>query len=619
MEQGNLLLDAFIYLLAAVVSVPIAKRIGLGSVLGYLVAGVLIGPFVLGLVGDQTSVMHFAEFGVVMMLFLVGLELKPSLLWSMKAPILGTGGLQVLITTILLTAGAMLLGLNWQFSLAIGMTLALSSTAIVLQSLQEKGLMKTSAGQNAFAVLLFQDIAVIPMLALMPLLATLSIVTGDDGHNTHAGLTGWMKTAATLGAVATIVLGGKYLMNPIFTFIAKSKLREIFTATALLLVIGVALAMQAIGLSPALGTFIAGVVLAESDFRHELESNIEPFKGLLLGLFFISVGASIDFELFFTQPGLILGLTLALVITKFAVLLGLALSNKLAKPDTWLFSFALAQGGEFAFVLFAFAGSNGVLPVELINTLILVVACSMLLTPLMLLFNEFIIQPRLINQQTQEQAADEIHEQNSVIIIGFGRFGQAVGRVLMANNMPVTVLDHDASQIEMVRKFGFKVYYGEGSSSELLHSAGAEEAKAIVVAVDDIESSLTIVHMLKQHFPKAKVLARAIDRRHATELHKLNVEAIERETLAAGAELGAKTLHALGWRANLAYRAARIFKSHDDHSVYELAKFEGNEHEYIDKHLESREMLERTLRQDKTWKHDVDEHAWEKPGELNSD
>ena len=619
MEHGNLLLDSFIYLLAAVVSVPIAKRIGLGSVLGYLVAGVLIGPFILGLVGDQTSVMHFAEFGVVMMLFLVGLELKPSLLWSMKGPILGTGGLQVLITTILLTSGAMLAGLSWQFSLAIGMTLALSSTAIVLQSLQEKNLMKTSAGQNAFAVLLFQDIAVIPMLALMPLLATIAMAGGESSHGSHSELTGWLKTIATLGAVASIVIVGKYLMNPIFSFIAKSKLREIFTATALLLVIGVALAMQAIGLSPALGTFIAGVVLAESDFRHELESNIEPFKGLLLGLFFISVGASIDFELFFSQPWLILGLTLALVTTKFIVLFVLALSNKLAKPDRWLFSFALAQGGEFAFVLFAFAGSNGVLPTELINTLILVVACSMLMTPLMLLFNEFVIQPRLVGQQTEQQNADEIHEQNATIIIGFGRFGQAVGRVLMSNNVPVTVLDHDASQIELVRKFGFKVYYGEGSSSELLHSAGAHEAKAIVVAVDNIEESLTIVHMLKQHFPQAKLLARALDRRHATELHKLDVDALERETLAAGAELGAKTLELLGWRANLAYRAARIFKTHDDNSVFELARFEGDEHEYIDKHLESRKLLEQTLGQDKNWKHEADDHAWEKPGKLENE
>jgi monovalent cation:proton antiporter-2 (CPA2) family protein len=616
MEHGNLLFDAFIYLCAAVVSVPIAKRLGLGSVLGYLVAGVLIGPFVLGFVGDQTDVMHFAEFGVVMMLFLVGLELKPSLLWKMRGPIVGTGGLQVLLSTAAITLFGMYLGLIWQQALAIGMVLALSSTAIVLQSLQEKGLMKTSAGQSAFAVLLFQDIAVIPMLAILPLLAVSSPELLVNSNSTHLGETGWVQGLVVVGVIAAIIFGGKYLMNPIFGFIAKSKLREIFTASALLLVIGVALAMQAIGLSPALGTFIAGVVLADSDFRHELESNIEPFKGLLLGLFFISVGAGIDFALLFAEPLVVIGLTAALIIGKFLVLFVLAKSNKLAKPDAWLFSVALAQGGEFAFVLFAFASTSGVLPTGLIGLLTLVVATSMLLTPLMLIVNEKYISPRFATHKKEHRDADVIDEENPIIVIGFGRFGQSVGRLLLANNISATVLDHDASQIEMVKKFGFKVYYGEGESAELLHSAGAETAKAIVVAVDDVDSSLNIVHMVQKHFPHLKILVRAINRLHAVELHRLGVNDIERETMASGAELGAKALVALGWQSNIAYRKSRLFKKHDDKNVMELAAYNGDENEYISKANEAKRLLEETLKQDTHWPHEADEHAWEKPGKL---
>ncbi|GHB70257.1 potassium transporter [Psychrosphaera saromensis] len=616
MEHGNLLFDAFIYLCAAVISVPIAKRLGLGSVLGYLVAGVLIGPFVLGFVGDQTDVMHFAEFGVVMMLFLVGLELKPSLLWKMRGPIVGTGGLQVLLSTAAITLFGMYLGLIWQQALAIGMVLALSSTAIVLQSLQEKGLMKTSAGQSAFAVLLFQDIAVIPMLAILPLLAVSSPELLVNSNSPHLGETGWVQGLIVVSVIAAIIFGGKYLMNPIFGFIAKSKLREIFTASALLLVIGVALAMQAIGLSPALGTFIAGVVLAESDFRHELESNIEPFKGLLLGLFFISVGAGINFALLFDDPLVIIGLTAALIVGKFLVLFILAKTNKLAKPDAWLFSVALAQGGEFAFVLFAFASTSGVLPTGLIGLLTLVVATSMLLTPLMLIANEKYISPRFATHKKPHRDADVIDEDNPIIVIGFGRFGQSVGRLLLANNISATVLDHDASQIEMVKKFGFKVYYGEGESAELLHSAGADTAKAIVVAVDDQESSLNIVHMVQKHFPHLKILVRAINRLHAVELHRLGVNDIERETMASGAELGAKALVALGWQSNIAYRKSRLFKKHDDKSVMELAAYDGDENEYISKANEAKRLLEETLKQDTHWPHEADEHAWEKPGKL---
>ena len=614
--EHNILADAFIYLLAAVVSVPIAKRLGLGSVLGYLVAGVLIGPFVLQLVGDQTDVMHFAEFGVVMMLFLVGLELKPSLLWRMRGPILGSGGSQVLLTTLALTAIGLYFELPWQQALAIGMILALSSTAIALQSLQEKGLMKTSAGQGSFAVLLFQDIAVIPMLALLPLLAISTTEVSSAAHH-GSELQGWAKGAVAAAVIAGIVFGGRFLMNPIFSFIAQSKLREVFTASALLLVIGVALAMQAIGLSPALGTFLAGVVLAESDYRHELESNIEPFKGLLLGLFFISVGASIDFNLLMSSPMVLVSLMVVLIVIKFVILFGLGKFANLALADRFTFSFVLAQGGEFAFVLFAFALSVNVLPTELVGQLILVVALSMLLTPVMLIINEKIVQPLLEGRQDQREADLIEDDENPVIIVGFGRFGQAVGRLLAANKIGSTILDHDASQIDMVRKFNYKVYFGEGERAELLHAAGADHAKLLVIAVDDKEQSMRIVETAKSHFPNLVIMARAIDRGHATELLQAGVEHIERETLAAGLELGAKALSVLGWRSNNAWRASRLFKRHDDDMVAELAAMqEQDEGFFIDHAAQARTFIQQTLEKDLKWEHEADEHAWEKPGHL---
>ncbi|GAB2997289.1 monovalent cation:proton antiporter-2 (CPA2) family protein [Psychrosphaera aestuarii] len=613
--EHNLLADAVTYLFAAVVSVPIAKRLGLGSVLGYLVAGVIIGPFALSLLSNPKDVMHFAEFGVVLMLFLIGLELKPSLLWKLRVPILGSGGLQVFLTTLFVTAIGLFFGLPWQQALAIGMILSLSSTAIALQSLQEKGQMKSTAGQSAFAVLLFQDIAVIPMLAILPLLVSadsMGIITQTEG------LHGWKKGLVAGGIIAGIVIGGRFLMNPIFSFIAKSQIREVFTATALLLVISVALAMQAIGLSPALGTFLAGVVLAESDYRHELESNIEPFKGLLLGLFFISVGASIDFNIFAADPALIIFLTIGLILLKYMILQLLGRFTPMAKPDRYTFSFVLAQAGEFAFVLFAFALGVNLLPQDLVSQLTLVVALSMLLTPLMLIVNDKYVQPMFRETRTVP-ASDSISEDNKVIIIGFGRFGQAVGRLLAANKIPTTILDHDASQIDMVRRYGYKVYFGEGERHELLHAAGAEDAEVIVVAVDEPERSLRIIKSIQRHFPHVKILARAINRPHATDLLKAGVTAVERETLAGGLELGAKVMTQLGWRPNAAWRASRLFKKHDDEMVEQLATMTGDEKMFINHSLETRSFIEKTLEEDQHWEHEVDEHAWERPGKLKKD
>ena len=438
--MGGYLFQAFVYLLAAVIAVPIAKRLGLGSVLGYLIAGIIIGP-VIGLVGSETQeIQHFAEFGVVMMLFLVGLELDPQALWRMRNRLLGLGGLQVGVTTALIFAAAVAMALYWSVALAVGLIFALSTTANVLQTLNEKGLTKTEGGQASFSVLLFQDIAVIPMLALIPLLAlpeladTAASGVEAGGHHSYGGwvshLPGWAYALVVLGFIAAVVLGGHFLSRPLFRFIAASRLREIFTAAALLLVIGIALLMTLVGLSPALGTFLAGVVLANSEFRHELESDIEPFKGLLLGLFFITVGAGIDFGLLFGSFLAILGLTLGVIAVKALVLYGLALLFKLSGSDRWLFTLGLAQAGEFGFVLLSFSVQNSVLPFELAQTLSLVFALSMLFTPALFIFYERVLVPRMAESDGGE--ADEIDVKGAVIFAGIGRFGEIVNRILVA-------------------------------------------------------------------------------------------------------------------------------------------------------------------------------------------
>ena len=609
MEDGSFLANAFVYLLAAVVSVPLAKRLGLGSVLGYLIAGVLIGPFALSLVGDQADVMHFAEFGVVLMLFLVGLELRPELLWRMRGPILGLGGLQVTVTALVIAAGAMALGFDWRVGLAVGMVLALSSTAIVLQTLAEKGLLKTPAGRSSFAVLLFQDIAVIPMLALLPLLAVPGLAGGAaaDGHAATGGhgatdwlaaLPGWSHPLVVLGAVAAIVVGGRLLVRPAFRFIAETRLREVFTAAALLLVIGIALLMQSVGLSPALGTFLTGVVLADSEFRHELEGDIEPFKGLLLGLFFISVGAGIDFNLLLDRPLLILGLVAALIAVKLAVLAGLARAFRMPALDGLLFAFALAQGGEFAFVLFAFAVSNEVLTIAVVGPLVVAVALSMLVTPLLMIVHERLLAPRLSGER-DARPPDAITPEGTAIIAGFGRFGQIVGRLLIANGFRITVLDHSPSQIDLLRRFGNTVYYGDASRPDLLLAAGAAEARLLVVAVDDRDKALEIVELARKHFPNLKVVARAFDRRDHYALSKRAVDHVSRETFGSALESGVAALRLMGFRAHQAERAGRMFREHDRETLRQLADLWGDDAAYGVAVRQRIEDLEQVLRSDR--------------------
>ncbi len=620
MGSGGFFFQAFIYLMAAVISVPIAKRLGLGSVLGYLLAGVIIGPFGLRLVGQEgEDVMHFAEFGVVMMLFLVGLELQPSLLWRLRVPILGLGGLQVVVTAAAVGAIALLFGLSWQMSLATGLILAMSSTAIVLQTLNEKGVMKSEAGQSSFSVLLFQDIAVIPILALLPLLAFseksalqeaggLIFVAAETVQT--AAVSPWQQALLVIGLLGSIVLGGRFLMRPVFRFIAATRLREIFTATALLLVVGVALAVQAVGLSPALGTFVAGVVLAESEYRHELESDIEPFKGLLLGLFFIAVGAGINFNLLFEQPLLILGLVIGLVVTKFAVLFGLGRFFRLQSSQNLLFAFALAQGGEFAFVLFSFATQNQVLTPAVAEPLIAVVALSMMMTPLVMIFHDRVVQPRFVSVEAEREADDIDDNENPVIIAGFGRFGQIVGRLLIANGSQVTILEVNPGQIDTLRRFGFKLFYGDASRLDLLQAAGASQAKLLIIAIDERERSVEIVDLVRKHFPHLKILARAIDRSHAYELIRRKVEVVERETFGSALEMGVEALKLLGVRSYRANRVARTFKANDEQLLREMAE-EEDEKVLVARSRQLSGELERLLKSDDHDRTDDIDRAWD--------
>ncbi|MES1201731.1 MAG: monovalent cation:proton antiporter-2 (CPA2) family protein [Pseudomonadota bacterium] len=566
--QDSFLFQAFIFLAAAIVSVPIAKRLGLGSVLGYLLAGVLIGPFGLHFLTDPEALMHASEFGVVIMLFLIGLELNPSMLWRMRSAIVGLGGAQVLACGAALALAAMAAGLDWRVAVAVGFTLSLSSTAIVMQSLRERGLAASDAGRGAFAILLFQDIAVIPMLALFPLLAVTPIAA--SAHPTGvAALPAWAQTLAVFAAVGAVVFAGRLLVRPLFRYIARTNLHELFTATALALVVGVALLMQSVGLSPALGAFVAGVVLADSEYRHELESDIEPFRALLLGLFFISVGAGVNFRLIFENPLLIFAIVIALITIKTVALFGVARLMKRAAPDAAMIALALAQGGEFAFVLFNFAVSSRVIPGETAALLVAAVAISMALTPLLMIAAER--APALFVKREERATPERIeHEAPDVLIAGFGRFGQIVSRLVSINGFKTSILEHNADQVELVRTFGSKANYGDASRTDMLRVAGAQDAKLLVVAVDDQNKALEIVENARREFPHLKIISRAYDRRHVYELMKRDVDDWEREMFEASLRLGSKALRTLGFRAHQAERAAGLFRRHDERQLMEM-------------------------------------------------
>jgi monovalent cation:proton antiporter-2 (CPA2) family protein len=594
--------QAFVYLLAAVLAVPLAKRMGLGSALGYILAGVIIGPFVLGLVGQETQdVMHFAEFGVVLMLFLVGLELEPAVLWRMRVPILGLGGAQVGLTALVIAGVALAMGQVWQTAVAIGLTLALSSTAIVLQTLKEKGWMETRAGRAGFSVLLFQDIAVIPILAVLPFMALPELAGVGAAEGAHAAVEdrpGWFQAMLVLGVVAGIVVAGRFMMRPVFHWIASTRSLELFIATALTLVVGITLATEYVGLSPALGTFLAGVVLAESEFRHELESNIEPFKGLLLGLFFISVGASMDFSIMAGQPALILALVLTLIAIKFLLLLGLGRLFGLNLADDLLFAFLLAQGGEFAFLLFSFATQNRVISSGMSNLLIVVVVLTMILTPLLMIVYERLVRPRF-RRSVAASPDEEIDTGPSpVIVAGYGRFGQIVSRLLHADGIQSTLLDHDSGQIELTGRFGYKVFYGDASRVQLLHAAGAEQARLLVIAIDDRDKAVRMVRAARQFFPGLKTLARAYDRSHAYELMDAGADVVTRETFGSALIMGEEALKLLGYEEARAYRIMRTFKRHDEEGLDKLFEVWGDDQAYGLRVRENIEQLEKVLEDD---------------------
>lgn len=573
----NVLFPATIYLAAAVAAVPVSRRIGLGSILGYLIAGIMIGP-VLGFAGAESrDLQHFAEFGVVMMLFLIGLELEPSALWKMRHRMLGLGGMQIAVTMALVTAAALALGQSTNAAIAIGMIFALSSTAIVLQTLMEKNLMQTPGGRSAFSVLLTQDIAVIPMLIILPLLAATnegaSVPEEDDGHHEAlsfvAGLPGWGAALVTLAAIAAVILVGIYLTRPAFRFIHWARMREMYTAFALLIVTATALLMLFVGLSPALGAFLAGVVLANSEFRHELESNIEPFKGLLLGLFFITVGAGIQFQAFFQAPLEILAIAISVMAAKGAVLLVLGRLFQLKGRDQWLFALGLAQAGEFGFVLISFSLQQGVLAPVLGGKLLLAVAFTMLLSPLF-----FILHDRLSKYSTdagETQTHDEIDEENPIIIVGIGRFGQVVNRMITASGFKTTVLDHDLRTIQLMRKFGFKGYFGDPTRPDLLRAAGLTNARALLVCLDDRAAALRLVSYARKERPDLFIVSRARDRIHVYELHAAGADEIVRETFDSSLRVGRYALERLGIPDFEAAELERRFSKLDRQATRELA------------------------------------------------
>ncbi len=574
--MSDFLLLAFILLCAGIIAVPIATRLKLGSVLGYLIAGICISPLLGWLDVDVVSLQHFAEFGVVMMLFLVGMELEPKLLWQMRNRLMGLGGGQVLMTMILVMSVAMAFGQSWNTALIIGMILSLSSTAIVLQTLNEKGLMKSDGGQAGFSVLLFQDIAFIPMLAIIPLLAfpevaNLTAGGGDDhGLSLVENLNGWQTMLVTVGAIAVVVLGGNYLTRPIFRFVAGAKLRELFTATALLMVIGIALLMTLVGLSPALGTFLAGVVLANSEYKHELESDIDPFRGLLLGLFFITVGAGINFQLLSENFGLVISMTAGLILLKATVLFLLGTAFRIRGAQRWLFTLSLAQAGEFGFVLLAFTTTNGIIPDEVASLLLLVVALSMLITPLLFILYDQIVAG--IYSRGQEVEADEITEDNGIIIAGRGRIGGIVDRMLRTAGYTSTVIDYSSKQLDILRVYGVShAYFGDATRPDLLHAAGIDKAKMLIVTIDDREQITELVSYAVRNFPNLHVIARAVDRHHTYELWAHGCRDIIRETYDSSLRIGRSAFEAMGIPREAADKMKVAFHEMDQQSMIEVA------------------------------------------------
>lgn len=608
--------QAIIYLASAVICVPIAKKFGLSSILGYLFAGILIGPYVLGLIGQEgEDIMHFAEFGVVMMLFLIGLELDPYKFWKMRKFIFGMGMLQVLATaSILFLVCSVVLNWEWQATMAIALALTLSSTAIVMQTLKEKGLTKTSMGRSSFAVLLFQDIAVIPILAILPLLAVADVQNENITQSLITDLPAWLQTIIVFVAIAAVYFGGRFIIVPLLHIIANTRLQELFTASALLLVMAVSYLMQLVGLSPALGAFMAGVVLANSEFRHELEGDIEPFKGLLLGLFFIGVGASINFQLIMADPAFIIIFCTIFNIIKFLVLVGIGKVYKISSDQNLLFAFALSQAGEFGFVILGFSTQLNLMPTILANQMMAVIALSMIGTPFLLLINEKWIDPYFgVKEKKSNTNYDTIDEdeQNDVIIAGFGNFGSTIGRLLKANGIPGTVLDMNSERVDSLRKMGFKVYYGDATRLELLKAAGCENAKIFIAAIDNPRVNLSVIEKVQKHYPHLKILARARNRNDAFEMADMGVKDLYRENLYSAVHLGVDALVELGHRKYTATRQGQRFIKVDEKATLRLAKKRHDKKAFLITSMEEIEMQEQLIKSDLYTQLGATDHAWE--------
>jgi glutathione-regulated potassium-efflux system ancillary protein KefC len=590
MEHTAWLGSTLVYLAAAVIAVPLAKALGLGSIIGYLAAGIVIGPWGLAFVSDPQDMLHFAEFGVVLMLFLVGLELEPRRLWALRRPIFGWGSVQLLGSAALMVGVGIAFGVDWHLGLVAALGLALSSTAIGLGVLNERNLMATTAGQSVLSVALLQDIAAIPILALVPLLA----LTGAAGAAEHGG-NAWLEGGKAIGAIVAIIFGGRLLLRPALRWIARSNTPEIFTAASLLLVVAIAALMQWVGLSMALGAFLAGVLLAESEYRRELETDIEPFKGLLLGLFFIAVGMSIDFAVVLEKPGLIAAIVLGFLLLKVLVLVGMGKLMPIPLAERPVFVILLAQGGEFGFVVFQTAQQAGAITGAQSSLLVAVVALSMLASPLLLVLSDRWLVPYLARHQPRRQVAEISEPQHApVIIAGFGRYGQIIGRLLLANGVQSTVLDHDAESIETLRKFGTLAFYGDATRLDLLRTAGAAEARVLVVAIDDVDQSLKVVDVAREHFPNLTIVARARNVTHYYGLMQRGVAMIERETLDSALMSGRSVLEQLGWQPHAARTQALRFRRHSIDLLMRMAPHFKDEAKVIAIAKQGRQQLEET-------------------------
>jgi monovalent cation:proton antiporter-2 (CPA2) family protein len=600
MTLNQFLLSGLVYLAATVVSAPLAKKLGLGSVLGFLIAGVVIGPSVLGLVGDEgETVKHFAEFGVIVMLFLVGLELEPSKLWALRTHIFGLGLMQVLGTASVLGLAAFAVSHEWREAIVVGFILALSSTAIVLQSMQERGFLKTPVGQSTFSVLLFQDISVIPILAVLPLLA-LAPAPADHSLSLISHLPSWLQAVCVLAVVAGVALGGRYLTRPLFRLVAGTGAREIFVAFALLLVMGITLVMGLVGLSAALGTFLAGVVLADSEYRHELEMDLQPFKGLLLAIFFIAVGAGINFKLMAQTPVLLVFGLAAFLCLKFVAQLGLARLFKMNWADSSRFAFSLTQGSEFGFVLVGIALSVGLLSGSIAGLITAIIVLSMASAPLLMMFDDKFVQPRLGKAEVERQSDVIEHQGVDAIIAGHGRFGMTIGRILTAQGKRSVVLEHDASQVDVLRKFGMKAFYGDALRLDLLEAAGAKEAKLLVIAIDEREKTNELVHIAQTHFPNLKLLVRVYDRTHGIELMRKGVQNVYREVFGSSMDLARDALVELGRSHQEASHIVGLFRGHDEKFMRKSVALNGDQTALVDLARQSRAEIARVFSADQS-------------------